>query len=49
MHDISYNQFIHGLKLAGVELDRKILADIAAKDAAGFASLVQQAKQALAA
>ena len=49
MHDISYNQFIHGLKLAGVELDRKILADIAAKDAAGFTSLVGQAKQALAA
>ena len=49
MHDISYNQFIHGLKLAGVELDRKILADIAAKDAAGFSSLVGQAKQALAA
>lgn len=49
MHDISYNQFIHGLKLAGVELDRKILADIAVKDAAGFSSLVGQAKQALAA
>jgi large subunit ribosomal protein L20 len=48
MHAISYNQFIHGLKLAGVELDRKILADIAVKDAAGFSSLVGQAKQALA-
>ena len=46
---ISYNQFIHGLKLAGIELDRKILADIAVKDAAGFSNLVAQAKQALAA
>ena len=46
---ISYNQFIHGLKLAGIELDRKILADIAVKDAPGFSNLVAQAKQALAA
>ena len=49
MHDISYNRFIHGLKLAGIELDRKILADIAVKDEAGFTSLIGQAKQALAA
>ena len=48
-HDLSYNKFIHGLKLAGVELDRKMLADIAVKDQAGFANLVEQAKQALAA
>jgi large subunit ribosomal protein L20 len=48
-HELSYNKFIHGLKLAGIELDRKILADIAVKDAAGFSSLVAQAKQALAA
>jgi large subunit ribosomal protein L20 len=48
-HAISYNQFIHGLKLAGIELDRKILADIAVKDSAGFSDLVAQAKQALAA
>ena len=40
MHDMSYNQFIHGLKLAGVDLDRKVLADIAVKDAAGFTTLV---------
>ena len=45
---MSYNQFIHGLKKAGVELDRKILADLAVNDAAGFASLAQQAKAALA-
>ena len=48
-HALSYNKFIHGLKLAGIELDRKILADIAVKDAAGFTNLVAQAKQALAA
>ena len=48
-HELSYNQFIHGLKLAGIDLDRKILADIAVKDAAGFGNLVEQAKQALAA
>lgn len=48
-NDLSYSQFMHGLKLAGVELDRKVLADIAVRDAAGFASLVGQAKQALAA
>jgi large subunit ribosomal protein L20 len=48
-HDLSYNQFIHGLKLAGVELDRKMLADIAVKDQPGFTNLVEQAKLALAA
>ncbi|MBX6360764.1 MAG: 50S ribosomal protein L20 [Acidobacterium ailaaui] len=44
---ISYSQFINGLKKAGVELDRKILADIAVNDAPGFAALVEQAKAAL--
>ena len=48
-NDLSYSQFMHGLKMAGVELDRKVLADIAAKDAAGFTALASQAKQALAA
>jgi large subunit ribosomal protein L20 len=43
---ISYNQFISGLKKAGVELDRKILADIAANDSAGFNALVETAKRA---
>jgi large subunit ribosomal protein L20 len=43
---LSYNQFISGLKKAGVELDRKILADIAVNDAAGFAKLAEQAKAA---
>src|ERR1700681_145960 len=44
---ISYSQLMHGLKAAGVELDRKVLSDIAAKDAAGFAQIAAQAKQAL--
>jgi large subunit ribosomal protein L20 len=48
-HQLTYNQFIHGLKLAGVELDRKILADLAVRDAPGFATLAEQARTALAA
>lgn len=48
-HQLSYNKFIHGLKLAGVELDRKILADVAVNDAAGFAALAEQSRTALAA
>src|SRR5690242_11223590 len=43
---ISYNQLIGGLRMAGVELDRKILADIAARDPVGFATLVETAKRA---
>src|SRR5436853_6806601 len=39
---LNYNQFINGLKKSGVELDRKILADIAVKDAAAFTSLVNR-------
>lgn len=46
---ISYSQFINGLKKAGIELDRKILAEIAVADSAGFARLVEQARTALAA
>jgi large subunit ribosomal protein L20 len=48
-HELSYNRFINGLKKAGIELDRKMLAEIAVKDAPGFATLVEKAKQALAA
>ena len=44
---LSYNRFIHGLKLAGVELDRKILADIAVRDAHAFTQLVEVAKDAV--
>jgi large subunit ribosomal protein L20 len=46
LNGISYNKFISGLKKAGVELDRKILADLAVNDPAGFASLAEKAKQA---
>lgn len=46
---VSYSQFINGLKKSGIELDRKILADIAVKDAAAFTSLAEQAKAAVAA
>jgi large subunit ribosomal protein L20 len=45
---LSYNQFIAGLKAAEVELDRKILADIAATDPAKFGEIAEQAKAALA-
>jgi large subunit ribosomal protein L20 len=47
LNGISYSQLIHGLKLAGIELDRKILAELAVHDAAGFAALTDQAKSAL--
>ena len=43
---LSYNQFISGLKKAGVDLDRKVLADIAVNDPVGFAALVETAKRA---
>ena len=44
---LSYNRFIHGLKQARVELDRKVLADIAVRDANTFAQLVEVAKDAV--
>ena len=44
---IPYGQFMHGLKLAGIELDRKVLSDLAIHEQAAFASLVEQAKAAL--
>ena len=47
LNDMSYSRFMNGLKKAGVELDRKVLADIAVTDAAGFTSLVEKAKAAL--
>ena len=45
--DISYSRFMSGLKKAGIELNRKTLADIAFNDAAAFGALVNQAKAAL--
>jgi large subunit ribosomal protein L20 len=47
LHGLSYSQFIHGLKVAGVELDRKMLAEIAVRDAESFARLAETAKSAL--
>ena len=47
LNDINYSRFMNGLKKAGIELDRKVLSDIAVTDAAGFASLVEKAKAAL--
>ena len=44
---LSYSQLMHGLKSAGIEIDRKMLADIAVKDAAGFTHIAEQAKAAL--
>src|ERR1017187_43664 len=46
LNGTSYSQFIHGLKKAGIELDRKILADLAVNDATGFAALCKQAQAA---
>ena len=44
---ISYSQFVHGLKAAGLELNRKVLADVALHDDAAFRQLVESAKTAL--
>lgn len=46
-HDMSYSTFINGLAKAGIEVDRKVLADIAVRDEAAFASLAEQARNAL--
>tara|TARA_Y100000588_G_scaffold167946_1_gene181796 strand:+ start:1229 stop:1582 length:354 start_codon:yes stop_codon:yes gene_type:complete len=44
LNGISYSRLIHGLSLASIEVNRKILADMAAHDPAGFTALVEQAK-----
>jgi large subunit ribosomal protein L20 len=49
MNDLNYSNFMHGLKLAGVDLDRKVLAQIAYDDPEAFAKLAEVAKKALAA
>ena len=46
-HGLTYSQFMNGVKQAGVELDRKILADLAVKDPEAFKALVDQAQDAL--
>lgn len=48
INGLSYSQFMHGLKLANVDLNRKVLADMAVTDAAGFAKLAEIAKKAVA-
>ena len=45
--NLTYSRFIEGLKAAGIEADRKILADLAVRDAAAFSAIVAQAKAAL--
>jgi large subunit ribosomal protein L20 len=45
-HEMTYNQLIHGLKVLGIELDRKMLAEMAVKDQLAFAELAAKAKQA---
>ena len=48
MNGLSYSKFMYGLKLANVDLNRKVLADMAINDAAGFATLAELAKSKLA-
>ena len=48
LNGLSYSKLMHGLKLAGVEMNRKMLADLAVNDAAAFTVLAEQAKSALA-
>jgi large subunit ribosomal protein L20 len=47
LHGLNYSQFMHGLKTAGIELDRKVLADLAVNSPEAFADLAGQAKSAL--
>ena len=47
INGLSYSKFMHGLKVAGINLNRKVLADIAVNDAAAFAALAQKAKAAV--
>ena len=47
-NDMSYSQFMHGLKVANIDLNRKVLSDLAISDEKAFASLVATAKKALA-
>lgn len=47
LHGLTYSQFMHGMKRAGVDVDRKVLADIAAREPDVFKTLVEQAQSAL--
>ena len=48
MKGLSYSRLMHGLKLAGIEVNRKMLADLAVTDAAAFTQLAEEAKKAIA-
>lgn len=48
LNELTYSSFMNGLKLAGIELDRKVLADLAVREPEAFTELANQAKQALA-
>jgi len=48
LNDLSYSKFMHGLKLAGIDLNRKVLSDIAISDPGAFTALCNQAKAKLA-
>ena len=45
INGLSYSRFMYGLKLAGIEMNRKILAELAVSDPAGFAALAEKAKE----
>ena len=47
MHGMNYSTFMHGLKLTGIELDRKVLSDIAIRDEKGFEAIAKQVADAL--
>lgn len=47
MNDLSYSRLMHGLKVAGIDLNRKVLADLAVNDAEAFAGVCAKAKEAL--
>lgn len=47
LHGLTYSTFMHGLKLTGIELDRKVLSDIAIRDEKGFEAIAKQVKDAL--
>ncbi len=48
LHDLTYGRFIHGLKRAGIEVDRKMLADLAVREPEAFGRLAERARAALA-
>ena len=46
LHGMTYSQFMNGIKLAGIEIDRKVMADLAVRDETAFKALVEQARKA---